>query len=84
VSSSSSEEQVDLSGDELDFGDEPAPPDTCKFTHIFKKEMQVDVPVTISTSGEVVTTKSISSIPLNYYSIDLDKCYFKASFEHHL
>jgi len=84
VLSSSSEEHVDLSGDELDFDNEPAPPDTGKFTHIFEEEMQVDVPVMVPPLGEVVTTKGSSSIFLNYYSIDLDKRCFKASFEGHL
>ena len=37
VLSSSSEDHVDYSRDELDFGDEPAPPDTSKFTHISRK-----------------------------------------------
>jgi len=35
VSSSSSEKHSDYSGDEVDFGDEPALPDTSKFSHIF-------------------------------------------------
>ena len=63
VPSSSSEEHVDLSWDELDFGDEPAPPDTSKFTHIFEEEMQVDIPAMVPPSGEVTTTEGISSIP---------------------
>jgi len=39
VSSSSSEEHSDYSGDEVDFGDEPAFPDTSKFLHISEEEM---------------------------------------------
>jgi len=42
VSSSSSEEHVDYSGDDHDFGNEPAPrPDTGKFSYMTKEEMQV-------------------------------------------
>ena len=41
VSSSSSEEHVDYSGDDHDFGNEPAPrPDTCKFSHIMEEEIK--------------------------------------------
>ena len=35
-------------------------------------------------SGEIATIEGISSIPLNHYSIDLDKCCFNTSFEYHL
>ena len=63
MSSSSSEEHGDYSGDEVDFGDEPALPDTSKFLHISQEEMQVDVPVMVLPSGEVTTTENISSIP---------------------
>jgi len=48
VSSSSSEEHSDYSGDEVDFGDEPAVPDTSKFSHISEEEMQVYVPAMVS------------------------------------
>ena len=40
VSSSSSEEHGDYSGDEVNFGDKPALPDASKFSHISKEEMQ--------------------------------------------
>ena len=41
VSSSSSEEHVDYSGDDHDFGNEPAPrPDTCKFSHMTEEEIK--------------------------------------------
>ena len=75
VSSSSSEEHNDYSGDEVDFGDEPALPDTSKFSHISEEEMQVYVPAMVSPSGEVTTTEDISSFPLNYYPIELDKMF---------
>ena len=67
VSSSSSEEHSAYSGDKVDFGDEPALPDTSKFSHIYEEEMQVDVPAMVSPSGEVATTEGIFSIPLNYF-----------------
>ena len=46
--------------------------------------MQVDVPAMVPPLGEVATTEGISSIPLNYYSKDLNKRCLKASFERHL
>ena len=70
VSSSSSEEHNDYSGDEVDFGDEPALPDTSKFSHISEEEMQLDVPVMVPPSGEVTTTEGISSIPLFFSSYE--------------
>ena len=39
VSSSSSEEHSDYSGDEVNFGDEPAFPDTSKFSYMSEEEM---------------------------------------------
>ena len=60
VSSSSSEEHSDYSGDEVDFGDEPALLDTLKFSHIFEEEMQVDVLAMVPPLGEVTTTEGIS------------------------
>ena len=83
MSSSSSEEHVDYSVNEVDFGGEPTLPDTSKHSHIFVEEMQVDVPAMVPSPGEVATIEGISSIPLNYYSIDLDKC-FNALFERRL
>ena len=81
--SSSSEEHSDYSGDEVDFDDEPALADTSKFSHISEEEMQVDVPVMVPPSGEIAITEGISSIPLNYYPIELGKC-FNTSFKFHL
>ena len=59
VSSSSSEEHGDYSGDEVYFGDEPALPDTSKFSHISDEEMQVDVPAMVPPLPEVATTEGI-------------------------
>jgi len=56
VSSSSSEEYGDYSEDEVNFDDEPALPDTSKFSHISEEEMQVDVPTMVASSGKVTTT----------------------------
>ena len=75
VSSSWSEKHGDYSGDKGDFGDEPALPDTSKFSHIFEKEMQVDIPAMVPPLGEVTTTEGISSFPLNYYPIELVKIF---------
>ena len=69
VSSSSFEEHVDYLGDELGFSDELVPSDTTKHSHIFKEEIQVDVPVTVPPSGEVTTTEGISSIPPVFFFI---------------
>ena len=46
LSSSSSEEEEYDSGDEVDFGDEPAPPDPSKFSHISEEEIYGCEPVT--------------------------------------
>jgi len=48
LSSSSSGEHEYSSGDEVDFGDEPAPPDPSKFSHITEEEIQGCDPVTVS------------------------------------
>ena len=50
VSSSSSEDHG-YSGEEVDFGDKSALPDTSKFSHISEKEMQVYVPAVVPPSG---------------------------------
>ena len=61
VSSSSSEEHNYYSGDEIDFGDEPALPDTSKFSHISEEEMQAYVPAMVSPSGEVTGVEAATS-----------------------
>jgi len=43
--------------------------------------MHVYVPAMVSPSREVTTTKGISSIPLNYFLIELDK-YFNVAYEY--
>ena len=80
MSSSSSEEHNYYSRDEVDFGDEPALPDTNKFSHISEEEMQTYVHAMVSPSGEVTTVEGIYFIPLNYFPIELGK-YFNTSFE---
>jgi len=47
LSSSSFREHEYYSGDEVDFGDEPALPDTSKFSHISEEEIQGCDPVTV-------------------------------------
>ena len=47
LSSSSSEEHGYYSGKEVDFGDEPALPDTSKFSHISEEEIQGYVPMMV-------------------------------------
>ena len=75
LSSSSSEEHEYYSGEEVDFGDEPALPDTSKFSHISEKEMQGYVPAMVPPTTEIAITKGISFILLNYFSIKLGKCF---------
>ena len=78
--SSSSEEHDYYSGEEVNFGDEPALPDTNKFLHISEEEMQAYVPAMVPPSREVTTAEGISFILLDYFSVELGKC-FNPSFE---
>ena len=71
---------MSTSGEEVDFGDEPALPDTSKFSHISEEEMQMYIPAMVLPSGEVVTAEGISSILFNCFSIKLERC-FNISFE---
>ena len=80
MSSSSSEEHEYYSGEKADIGDEPALPDTSKFSHISEEELQVYVPAIVPPTGEIATAEGISSILLNCFSISLRK-YFNISFE---
>ena len=41
VSSPPSNEEVDYSGDDFNFGDKPPPPDTRKFSHLTIEEMRL-------------------------------------------
>ena len=80
VSSSSSKEHDYYSGEEVDFGDEPVLPNTSKFSHISEEEMQAYFSAMVLPSGEVATSEGISSIPFNYFSIELERC-FNSLFE---
>ena len=80
VSSLSSEEHDYYSGEEVDFGDKPALPDISKFSHISEEEMQAYIPAMIPPSGEVTIAEGISSILIDYFSIELGRC-FNPSFE---
>jgi len=65
VSPSSSEEYVDYSGDDHDFGDEPDPhPDTSKLSHMTEEEMQVAASGMKLPLEDTTTTKSILSTPI--------------------
>ena len=57
LSSSSSEEHGYYSGEEVDFGDELALPDTSKFSHISEEEIQGCDPVTVSPIATVTATE---------------------------
>ena len=54
LSSSSSGEHEYYSGDEVDFGDEPALPDPSKFSHISEEEIQ---PVTVSPIATIAAAE---------------------------
>ena len=56
-SSSSSEEEIDFE-DEVDFGDEPAPPDPSKFSHISEEEIYGCEPVTASPPAAVIPAEA--------------------------
>ena len=78
MSSSSSEEHSDYSGDKVDFDDEPTLLDASKFSHISEEEMQVDVPAMVPPSGEITATK-VCLLPHLLFSL-YEHC-FNASFE---
>ena len=63
-----------------DFGDQLAPSNTSKYSYIFEEEMRW-ISLQRLPSGEIATTEGISSIPLNHYSINLDKRCFNTSFK---
>jgi len=75
LSSSSSEEHEYYSGEEFDFGDEPALPDISKFSHISEEEMQGYVPAMVPPTVEIATTEGISFIFLNWFFIKLGQCF---------
>jgi len=65
LSSSSSKEHGYYSGEEVNFGDEPALPDTSKFSHISEEEIQGYVPVTVSSIARIAATEGIFFVLLN-------------------
>jgi len=71
LSSSSSEEYGYYSGEEVNFGDEPALPDTSKFLHISEEEIQGFVPVTVSLIARIIATEGIFFVLLNWFPIKL-------------
>ena len=65
VSSSSSEEGVDYSGEDHDFSNEQAPhPDTSKFSHMTEEETQVAASRMELPLGYTTTTDGIVSTPI--------------------
>ena len=65
LSSSSSEEYGYYSGEEVNFGDEPALPDTSKFSHISEEEIQGYDPVTASSIARITATEGTFFVFLN-------------------
>jgi len=65
LSSSSFGEHEYYSGDEVDFGDEPALPDTSKFSHISEEEIQGCDPVTVSPIATIAAAEGILLVFLN-------------------
>jgi len=72
LSSSSFEEHGYYSGEEANFGDEPALPDTSKFSHISEEEIQGYVPVMVSPIGRIATTEGIFFVLLNGFPLKLE------------
>jgi len=71
LSSSSSEEHGYYSVEEVNFDDEPALPDTNKFSHISEEEIQGYVPVMVSPIARIAVTEGISFVLLNWFFIKL-------------
>ena len=67
LSSSSSEEHECYFGEEVDFSDEPALPDTSKFSHISEEEIQGYVPGMVLLTIEIVTTEGIFFILFSWF-----------------
>ena len=63
LSSSSSKEHGYYSGEEVNFGAEPALPNTSKFSHISEEEIQG--PVTVSPIARIAATEGIFFVLLN-------------------
>ena len=64
LSSSSGEDEYD-SGDEVDFGDEPALPDPSKFSHILEEEIHRCDPVTVSPIATIAAAEGTLLVFLN-------------------
>ena len=64
LSSSSSKEEEYDSGDEVDFGDEPALPDSSKFSHISEEEMHGCDPVVVSPMATIAAAEGTLAILL--------------------
>jgi len=71
LSCSSFEEHGYYSGEEVNFGDEPALPDTSKFSHISEEEIQGYVPAMVSPIAGIAATEGIFFVLLNWFSIKL-------------
>ena len=76
MSSSSSEEHDYYSSEEVDFSDEPALPDTSKFSYISEEELQAYIPAMVLPSGEVTPlrvfllpslTEDVLNLHLNFF-----------------
>ena len=65
LSSSSSEEHGYYSGEEVDFGDEPALPDSSKFSHISEEKIQGYDTMTASPIAIVAATEGTLLVFLN-------------------
>ena len=71
LSSSSSEEHGYYSGEEVNFGDEPALLDTSKFSHITEEEIQGYDPVTALPIAMIAATKGTFFALLNWFPFKL-------------
>ena len=66
-----SEEHGYFSGEEVDFGDEPALLDTSKFLHISEEEIQEYVPMMVLPIARISATEGIFFVFLNWFPIKL-------------
>jgi len=71
LSSSSSEEHGYYSGEEVNFGDELALPDTSKFSYISEEEIQGYAHAMVLPIVEIAATEGISFVLLNWFTIKL-------------
>jgi len=69
LSSSSSEEHGYYSGDEVDFGDEPALPDTSKFLHISEEEIQGCDPMMVLPIATIAAAEGTLLVFLNRFPL---------------